>query len=312
MRVFFSPRTWLGVGCVCLATLPMSGCKSYGPSPGMGWLSWFSPRPTATALSSTPPTKPSVATLPNPGATTGAASAAVPTSLASYPGAGATAGGSQPAASGYYTGPYGTAGQSSAAIPGTAAGGLAHTGVSPYGAANTAAQPAQLPAYSGYQSPYASTAGGAARTADSRSAYGNAYDVTPKANPYVAQSAQLGGGHTHASASGGVPTGYAEPAAAASAGNWVPPANGASQNWTPPAGHPATSIPNAAANAYRPGSTSRNAAALPASPATLAPAPTSATTSPAYPATLYPSTGLPNIGEPSANSSSGPGATQYR
>ncbi|MGE0759171.1 MAG: hypothetical protein AB7F89_03525 [Pirellulaceae bacterium] len=207
-------------------------------------------------------------------------------------------------------------------IPGTA---VAQHGASSYGV--PAAGGATAP--SGYQSPYAPPAAAAARTADTRSAFGNAYDL--KSNPYAAATAPTApAGNTWNSSyvppasmptagpsSAGVPASYNE---AADSGSWTPPASTSALGGYGNSGaQPAAAT---TAGAYRPGSTNRGAASLPGlSPTTAGTAqPLAAGATPAaYAPAAYPSTGMPNLSSTprtsSANASayapSAYGATPY-
>jgi hypothetical protein len=290
MRVFLS-KTWLGVGCICISALPLMGCKSTGPGYGSGWLSWFNPRPPTSSLSSSPPVKPSVATLPNPAMTTGAGNAGTSTSLASFPAAVGGAGHSH--SGGYNTGPYNMS--SSSASP---------QGNSPSAFSASANHfPSQAPAHGGYQSPHAVPAGGGTLTADNRNMYGSPDASAPRSSFNSSYSAApatswSSGAYSPANAasaampqSGAIPTNYNGAADsrynAGAGGSYLDRVEGAGTTAAP-----ATAAPGA----YRPGSTNRNDGALPMAPAAGNAQPLSASSGAggAYPTTGYPSTGYGN------------------
>lgn len=329
MRVFFTRHGWISVGVMCLSLAFTSGCKSTSLGSGMGWLGWMNPKASASSLSSTPPTKPSVAMLPNPSATTGATAQGVgaSNSLATYPsGAGhvqAPAG--QLAPGNYSTGPYGMSGQanaqSSGALPYNAA---ANAYGNNYGAG--AAHPLnQTPAYGGYQSPYGAN-NAAARTADSRSVYGAPdggsfkpaphLGSQPAANPSVNswngdQWSKSGGVSTPS----GTPAGYNDAGSQRGYddGSWNPPAaNGGQSSYLDradngsanTAGQVNSSATPRRDGPFRPGSTNRNGGSLPANAAATAQAQTGNSSN--YPSTAYPSTGYPSM-DPASRTANGAG-----
>lgn len=349
MRVYFPRPVWLRVGILSLSVASLTGCKTMPAPPGLGWLGWWSdPKPAASSLSTAPPVRPSVANLPPPSASTGNASGynASSTSLTSYPsGTGVTGAGNGQSPSGYSVGQYsmtgaqpyagqGHSGQPLAAQGHAAQGhaghghaGHSHSPANPgaaYGGnlgSAASSQPAQAPAHSGYQSPYATSAatGGQMRTADSRSLY-SANETAPKQNPYVASSnnAAAGGwnddnrgpGNSYTAPQGvaaesptrgltGSPAGYSS-----AGGSWTPGDAGSaltpsadrvldSDSLTPP--------PIRRDGTFRPGSTGRNSSVLPAAgsgPAASSPQQPAAPAGygSAYPSTSYPSTGYPSLG----------------
>lgn len=303
MRVFLTWRAWVGASLVCLPCFMMTGCKSTGP--GGGWLSWMSPKSSSSSLASVP-TKP---TLPTPSATTGQ-TFGTGTNLASSPGGAAA--GTQPQ---YYTGPYNTG------APSTLSAGAAGSG---YGnsynqTAAAGAQPAATAPYGGYQSPYQSSgsAGGAYRTADTRSSYGAnaatggyggaaAQPAAPAPNSWNAD--QWGRSDARGASQ---PAGYTE--------GWSAPANNATsgqssylnQNAAPQTNTPLNNggLAPRTNSGYKPGSTGRSTGALSATPAPAGSVqPNSMYTAPgsayaggsAYPSNAtYPSTAYP-AADPSA------------
>jgi hypothetical protein len=183
-------------------------------------------------------------------------------------------GAAQPAANGYYTGPYGMSGQMPAASASAPNAGLAGSGIG----GSAASAPA---AYGGYQSPYGTPAaqpGSAYRTADTRNA----------AAAPAAAAAAPGGYYGGASAAGAnawnneqwgrsasQPAGYSE--SVQPRGYEAPPAH--SNPSIPSASIPSTST---STGGFRPGSTGRNTGALTPS---LSSAPGAA------PSSVYPASG---------------------
>ena len=314
MRVFLSHRTWISAGILCLPCLLSSGCKSTGP--GMGWLSWAKPKPLSTSLSSNVPTKPSVNSLPPPSSTTGALGPATGSgsNLAQLPNGQGSGFGAAPGSApnnGYYTGPYGMAGQSATPPPANANPAYAASGFG--GAQNANQNPAA--GYGGYQSPYQSAsapAGNAYRTADSRNSPSGAL---PGAN---GGSAAAG---THSWNNGnneqwgrseprGVsqPAGYTEPPR-----GFDVPQGGAGQGVDASSTLPPST--STTPGGYRPGSTGRSTGSLPsaATSATALPststyrAPGGAYPAPSYPASSYPASTYPAVDNAAARSANSTG-----
>jgi hypothetical protein len=332
MRILLSPRFWMSIGIMCLSVASATGCRS-GMGAGPGWFSWMNPKPpSAGALATTPPTKPSsVAMLPNPTTTTGATTPGTGTGAAiPYAGAAQQHAAHNPAPNHYNTGPYPMSGHGSSPSLGAAAGASASN---PYAGSSTSAAPS-APGYNGYQSPYANSLNNAARTADNRSSYQAPDANTYRSNPYANanpqgvapagntssdqwnRGASLGNsGSAPATFNESAPRGFAESQAEqpmGTAGGWTPPANNASsqsnyldkyQPTSAPA-NPAAAAQTPRRNAsgpYQPGSTSRNGGTLPATLNTGAQPSSAVPATSSYPSTNFPATSYPAGNYPASN-----------
>lgn len=270
----------------------LTGCKSGFSPPSMDWLSWGKKSPSATALSSATPKKPSTTSLPSPAATTGmtAQTNGSMGGLNSPPPNSTPYGRSSSNPTGYYPTPYGT-GQTMPGPAGSVAGaypaGSYPSGITPYG---TTTNPGS---FSPYQSPGSSS--GDYRTADARGSSLNpgAFSMPSPSPPVTPSAAGSPGTWSAGSAGRGTgaygpvePAGYggssgmsypqagAPPAGAApveaSYGTdpraWNPSATPASASpyrsgtgfggSTPTGGTPGAGL-SPQSGAYRPGSTSR-------------------------------------------------------
>jgi hypothetical protein len=302
----------------CL-TVGATGCKSGMSMPGSNWLSWGK-KPSPTTLSSTAyPQKPSTNAVPGG-----------PTGLASYP-TGSQSQRQAPAGSGskgYYTGPYGTGGQTPSQNSPSGYG-QANYGKSVYGQASygqnsgygqasrdTQGSGTQFASGGGqsrqtmqaagpYKSPYQSQTATAPPatypnhpTADARNSYlNNAGSTTTTSGSTIQLGTQPGG------AGGYSPTNLQQPKSSYPTTPAAQPAsypststyggsNGYSSGASNAATSPATGLTQSG-GPYRPGSTGRNSRTLPtAQPQTTATA--NPATSPQ--GTAYPTTANANYG----------------
>ena len=201
MRAILSRWSMMLAAVTCVTLVASTGCKSGLSMPGSDWLSWAK-RPSATSLAANQyPQKPSANALPNPSATTNPQSA--------YPGFGAAnyAANQSGGTPGYNTGPYSTAGLSSAAAN------RARLAANSYPNSGSSQGQASPP----YQSPYASqstaqnTSNPYAATADSRNSYANGYSNAASRNSYPTTPAS--GGLSAGQMRGGASDPYAGQAA---------------------------------------------------------------------------------------------------
>jgi hypothetical protein len=303
MRAILSRWSMMLAAVTCLSLLASTGCKTGVSMPGSDWLSWAK-RPSATSLAANQyPQRPSANALPNPSATTNPQS--------TYPGFGAPnnyAANQSGGTTGYNTGPYSMAGQSSAAAAANRARLAADSYPNQSGSQGQSSAP--------YQSPYSnqrsatSTSNPYTATADSRNSYANSYSNSAARNSYPATPASgARAGQMLNGASGpysGQTAKSTYPATAPASYPQTQPYGSTAQPYgTSPAapsnGYSATSTygatarPNygaaTAANTanlapYRPGTTNRNGGQLPSSPSLNA-----GGTGSGYPGASYPSTG---------------------
>lgn len=322
MRVSLSWRTWLSAGLLCLPCVFSTGCNTV--KPGGSWFSWTKPKPSAALASA--PAKPSVSSLPTPSATTAGNPAGSPAGM------GQLANGSQPpqpsvgtSGNGYYTGPYGMAGQTAAGptstLPTSAPSGYAAQGYS---------APANSPsAYGGYQSPYQAAqqpgqqAPSGYRTADARNLAGATGGYGAPAAPSTSdqwgrtepRGVSQPAGYLDTTAG---PTGGYQPVAGAP-GGYAASADRYSGNTNPV--QPATSVTPRPTGSYRPGSTGRTTTAIPsaapgygvapAGGATSLPPASSAPAGNGYQTSNYPGTGYQTTSYPTSYPSTGAPANSY-